>query len=67
MLKKKNSQPTNQMMLNCYCYIAILEIGQNTYEHQSEQWKTKKHIQTALSQIWYSPFNIKKKVTCKNE
>ena len=35
----------------------------NTDEHQREQWKTMKGIQTALNKIWYSPLNIKKQFT----
>ena len=40
----------------------LAPIDQNTDEHQSEWWKTRKCIQTALRQIWYSLFNIKNKV-----
>ena len=45
----------------------LAPIDQNTDDHQSERWKTRKCIQTALRQIQYNPFNIKNKVTYKNE
>ena len=45
----------------------LAPIDQNTDDHQSEWWKTRKCIQTALRQIRYSLFNIKNKFTYKNE
>ena len=36
-------------------------------DHKSEQWKTRKCIQTGLSEIPYSPLNIKNKVNYKNK
>ena len=54
----------NNLNKNHKLSLAKLE---KTLMNTSEQWKNRKHIQTVLSQIWYSSLKTKNKVTYKNE
>ena len=63
----KNLSPKKLEQLKHKTTSSHWSIWENTAEHQSEQWKTRKLIKTAINQNPYSPLNIKNKVTYKNE